>query len=176
MKNLILFFATLIAALDLSGQPATGITGTSDTSALQTTGIVPSDPTGYSSVPMNSVNPGTTDMTATEDLKPEQNQDMDESTADSRPQSGTILAGESEMGGGEFRIYTNQNTLCIKSSTRTGNDGTVTIFDLVGKEVYSSELTNTTMNKFRLDINNGYYIVKVVTGLEVHTQKILLSN
>jgi hypothetical protein len=176
MKNLILFFVALTVALQLSGQPVAGIAGTPDTTAMQTTGIVPSDPTGYSLIPLNAANSGTEEVNAPEVLKNDKSQDMGENTAGSRNHFNTIMTNENEMGGEGFRIYTNLNTLFIRCSARTGNNGTVTVFDLVGKEVYTSELTDTPLNKFRLDLNKGYYIVKVVTGMEVQTQKILLSN
>jgi hypothetical protein len=86
-------------------------------------------------------------------------------------------AGESEsqpVSG--LQIYTYQNMLCIKTAGTTGRNGTVAVYDLVGTEVFSAALSDNPLNRFRLMLNEGYYIVKVVTGANVHAQKVLFGK
>ena len=75
-----------------------------------------------------------------------------------------------------MQIYSSQHILYIKTPPGMNHNGTVAMYDLVGQEVFSAALNDNLLNKFQPTLNDGYYIVKVVTGSEVHTQKVFFSN
>jgi hypothetical protein len=75
-----------------------------------------------------------------------------------------------------IQIYTYQQNLYIRASGDIGQTGIVTIYDLVGKEVYSAKLDCNQLNKFQPGINDGYYVVKAVSGTNVYTQRVVFRQ
>ena len=95
--------------------------------------------------------------------------------------SGTEVAGIKNLGGpdvNKLSVYPNPASNQINISGVSGN-GVLSIFDLSGKEIVSSEmnLNNNNSQHISLDgISNGIYMVRFQTAEEVYTAKIVVQK
>jgi hypothetical protein len=87
--------------------------------------------------------------------------------------SGTIGVNNKEMN--PVIIYSHGNTVCIKSGGALKNS-TVTVCDLLGREVLTKPLGDQAVTNFRVDAPGGYYIVRVQGESVVKTEKILIRE
>ena len=53
--------------------------------------------------------------------------------------------------------------------------GDIYIYDLIGRLVFKDRLKDIDLNKFEPGINEGYYMVRVVTSDNSYTQKVYLK-
>jgi len=98
----------------------------------------------------------------------------------------TATLGITEVGKkASFGIYPNPTsadkkvTVLFDVKERAGNKGSVEVYDLTGKQVYSSELTNQT-GFYKQDINlshltSGNYLVKITYGGTTETKKLIVK-
>ena len=73
------------------------------------------------------------------------------------------------------QIYSHQNTIYIRSDGTTLSNRTVTITDMLGREMFSKSLSNVDLVKINPRLTSGYYIVKVVTPSGLTTKKVFLN-
>jgi len=84
-----------------------------------------------------------------------------------------------------FGIYPNpatadkRVTVLFDIKEKTGNKGSVEVYDLTGKKVYASELTNQS-GFYRQDLNlshlpSGNYLVKITYGGQTETKKLIVK-
>ncbi len=89
-----------------------------------------------------------------------------------------ILITETELSQKEKQIG-NQNIYSFNKTvyiTGTGvKDITVTIFDMLGKKVFSEGFSNRNAIQIPLDVNGGFYLVKVRCGSDVITGKVFIK-
>jgi hypothetical protein len=71
-------------------------------------------------------------------------------------------------------IYSYENSLYIRNMNNQLLQH-VSVYDLIGNGVFSSALNSDPIQKFLLNVNPGYYLVKVVSNLEVITRKVYLN-
>ena len=83
--------------------------------------------------------------------------------------------GISESTAGSFQIYSNENIVYIKNNSTSTTKGQVYIYDISGREIYRSLLQNTNINKYSIDVVQGYYFVKLITPTESFNQKVYLK-
>ncbi len=75
---------------------------------------------------------------------------------------------------GNISVYSYDNKLYVK--TPKNAQGNVEVYDVLGKQLYVSQLKNTTLNTFVLNnLSTGYYIVKVNNVDKVISEKILIK-
>lgn len=74
----------------------------------------------------------------------------------------------------DYSIYSNENTIYIKNNTDLQTKGDAFIFNIMGQEVYTSELQNLKLNKIDLFQETGYYIIKVVSSNGVYSEKVFI--
>ena len=74
------------------------------------------------------------------------------------------------------KIYSSGNTIYVKSVSGNLKDGTITVYDLLGKEIFNGVLSNQVFNKITPNAGNGYYQVRVVTSFGVYNAKVYLGN
>jgi hypothetical protein len=54
-------------------------------------------------------------------------------------------------------------------------NGSVAIYDIMGRELYQKKLSNTQTEKFSINANNTYVIVKIITEGSIKTQKVFIK-
>jgi hypothetical protein len=75
-----------------------------------------------------------------------------------------------------FQIYTFRNFLYIRTKLKNIPEGNITMYDLVGNEVFTTKLTNEPLSKYQPGLKEGCYLVKVITGATVQTQKVFFEK
>ena len=76
----------------------------------------------------------------------------------------------------KFQVYAWEDAVYVKMLTTGEVHGTVALYDLAGKMVFSSGLANLRLNKFRPALVRGLYLVKVQTSRSVVTDKIFINQ
>ena len=74
------------------------------------------------------------------------------------------------------QIYSFGSSVYIKSTDGTVLSGDVFISDMIGRELYQGHLVGNTLNRITPVIDEGYYVVKVVSDQGVYTGKVYLAN
>lgn len=74
------------------------------------------------------------------------------------------------------QIYSFGLSVYIRSTDGTVFSGDVFISDMIGRELYQGHLVSNTLNRITPIIDEGYYVVKVVTNDGVYSGKIYLEN
>jgi len=72
------------------------------------------------------------------------------------------------------QVYTFESSLYIKNLSNQSLKN-VFVYDLLGKAVFSSALNQNPLQKFVTTLNQGYYVVKVVSETGVTTQKVYIN-
>jgi hypothetical protein len=52
---------------------------------------------------------------------------------------------------------------------------TMQVFNISGQKVFESGLQDIPLNRFSLDLESGYYVVKVITNIDVTSQKVFIK-
>ncbi len=74
-----------------------------------------------------------------------------------------------------IRIYTANNNLYVSNSGGP-LQGDVYVYNLMGQLMMQQQLTDGSLTRISLNAPTGYYLVKVVTGEQVFTSKVFISN
>ncbi len=76
-----------------------------------------------------------------------------------------------------IKIYSNQNYIFIQNSLTNNEKGTITIFDMVGKEINSRELTPNSLISIEMNDEAGsIYLVRIVQGNKTFTKKLCITK
>lgn len=86
----------------------------------------------------------------------------------------TIVGIDDQIENSEVYIYSSGNSVFVRNSSDV-NDGTISVYDITGTEILSTQLENIPLNEIDLSVKSGYYIVKVITNNEVHSQKVFIK-
>lgn len=86
------------------------------------------------------------------------------------PETTGINSGDQQS---QISIYSFDKTVCINYQNST--PATYHIYDLLGKEILQGQIAPDQLNKFRINKDKGYYIVKVITNGELKTQKVFIN-
>jgi hypothetical protein len=91
-----------------------------------------------------------------------------------------LLTGKAsldESANSSFRVYPNpaNEEITIKSSS-VSNDATVSVFDLNGKELKSLKLSGMETNVDTTGLISGVYFVRVSTGNDSKTEKLIIKK
>jgi len=73
----------------------------------------------------------------------------------------------------DVNIYANSNSIYVANVT--GDNATVSVFNLLGQEVYSHQLNNASLNKLNVNLPAGQYIVRVINNNKITTGKVVLN-
>ena len=84
--------------------------------------------------------------------------------------------GVNDPQGSKIQIYAYDDIVYVKHLSSGDIHGTVLIYDITGQKVFSGKLENLLLNKFRLTITTGFYVVKVQTGQAFVTGKVFLNQ
>jgi hypothetical protein len=75
----------------------------------------------------------------------------------------------------EIEIYSHQEFIYIKNNSNKAVKGEISIYNILGQNIYSATLPNISLNRISLNCKTGNYIVKLQTGNNVYTQKIFMK-
>ena len=73
-------------------------------------------------------------------------------------------------------IYSYENNIYVKDLTGKELKGQMIVYNLVGQSVATKALTGGTLNKFSMNVEEGYYIVEVITGEKTYHGKVYLRR
>jgi hypothetical protein len=72
-------------------------------------------------------------------------------------------------------VYSYEDLIYINSGGEKDISGTITLFDLYGRTVFSSSLANVPLQKFHPGVTQGCYVVMVRTRESVVNRKVYLN-
>lgn len=72
-------------------------------------------------------------------------------------------------------IYSYEDLVYIKNLGNQNATGDVYLIDLLGRPVFGNKLQDEQVNKFRVGVQTGYYLVKVITEKNTYIRKIFLK-
>ncbi len=73
----------------------------------------------------------------------------------------------------DVEIYSYDNSVYVKNIG--AENATVSVINIAGQVVYSGNLENIPLNRIDLDLQTGYYVVKVLTNDQLATEKVFLK-
>ena len=73
-----------------------------------------------------------------------------------------------------FSVYATDKSLVVTSNTGK-NQGSVTVYDMVGRYVATASLDGNGSCRVNLTSPAGYYLVKVVAGELTYTTKVFIN-
>ncbi|MCX6246896.1 MAG: T9SS type A sorting domain-containing protein [Bacteroidetes bacterium] len=76
---------------------------------------------------------------------------------------------------GFVQIYSYDDAVYVMNKPAGNGNGKVSIYDLVGRLVFKDKLKHAGLNKYVPGIQEGYYVVKVITPEQTSTQKVFLK-
>lgn len=85
-----------------------------------------------------------------------------------------VLNGIGTLTNNNFGIYSYGNSIYIQNTTKNVN-GSVTVYDMIGKQVYQGSLSNDLITKINTTFNQGFYIVSVKNADGISTQKVYIN-
>lgn len=83
------------------------------------------------------------------------------------------LTGVDNPMANDVEIYSYNNSIYVKNAESA--NATISVTNIAGQVVFNSELENTPINKIDVNLNTGYYIVKVLTNEMMTTQKVFIK-
>jgi hypothetical protein len=102
------------------------------------------------------------------------------STVDDDPARFEILFKSSPLGIGSYditgniRIYSDRNVVYLVSNDDLS--GILKIYDMSGKTVYSDDLMGLSAYEVKLNVEKGFYIVKLFTDDKILSEKVVIFN
>jgi len=79
------------------------------------------------------------------------------------------------VSGNAIRIYSNGQTIYVKTDTSVSGDATMLVYDAIGRLLYKRSFNAVSLNKFNMNLSHGYYIIKVLANSGVYTQKVFID-
>jgi len=86
----------------------------------------------------------------------------------------TVVGIDDQVENSDVHIYSSGNSVFVRNSSDV-NNGTISVYDITGTEILSTYLENIPLNEIDLNVKSGYYVVKVTTNNEVHSQKVFIK-
>jgi hypothetical protein len=75
-----------------------------------------------------------------------------------------------------LQIYSFENFIFIRKTGTDPLSGKMSVYDPLGRELFSSNLTDVPVSKYDMNLETGYYVVKVVTNESGYSQKVFISR
>jgi len=73
-----------------------------------------------------------------------------------------------------FQVYASGSSLVVKKLTAQNANGTIELYDMIGRRVFSSVLEDLIVNRYDLSVTEGYYVARLYNDNRVMTQKIFI--
>jgi hypothetical protein len=75
-----------------------------------------------------------------------------------------------------LRIYSSGSLIYLRKTGTDALNGTITVYDPLGRELFSGIVEDSPLLKFDLNLNTGYYLVRVITADNLYSQKVLITR
>ena len=75
-----------------------------------------------------------------------------------------------------LQIYSFGDCIYVKSQDEVLKEGKIFVYDLLGKELFYSKLLNQSLNKIIPNLEEGYYLVKVISNNRMYNGKVFLKR
>jgi hypothetical protein len=72
---------------------------------------------------------------------------------------------------GNTGIYVYNNTICISNP----GESTIEVYNMIGQKMIAEKTHNEPLYQIKLQAVTGYYLVEVITGQKVYTEKIFIK-
>ncbi|MCX6251063.1 MAG: hypothetical protein NTX61_09940 [Bacteroidetes bacterium] len=82
--------------------------------------------------------------------------------------------GVNEHAKNVLQIYSYEKNIYVRSAEKVVS-GKIFVYDVSGRQIFQGNLENLPINKFRMDVNEGYYLVTVVSPESIENQKVFLN-
>ena len=73
-------------------------------------------------------------------------------------------------------IYSYKNNIYVKDLTGKELKGKMMVYNLVGQRVAKKSLTGGTLNKFPMNVEEGYYVAEIFTDNKTYQGKVYLMR
>lgn len=73
-------------------------------------------------------------------------------------------------------VYSSGNTLYISTKSGITLAGDVYVYNMMGHNVIQQELNDTPLTKINIGTFTGYYLIKVITGNHVYSEKVFINH
>ena len=87
----------------------------------------------------------------------------------------TDVLGLNKLSDNSIKVFSSGNSIYIQNNNSSNVKGSVTVYDMVGKELMNVNLTNELVTKLTTSFDRGYYIVSIRTEKGLLTQKVYLN-
>ena len=74
-----------------------------------------------------------------------------------------------------MQIYSFEEYVYVRNLVKGTTKGTIEIYDLLGRKVFQGNLKDMELNKYLPGVNEGYFMVRVVTEVNSYTKKVYLK-
>lgn len=75
-----------------------------------------------------------------------------------------------------IQVYSNENDIYVKDLLGNELKGKLNVYDLVGRLITTRKLYGGTLNKFSINVEQGYYVVEILSNDMNLREKIYLEN
>jgi hypothetical protein len=75
-----------------------------------------------------------------------------------------------------LQIYSNENDIYVKDLAGKELKGKMIVYNLISQRISKKALKGGTLNKFPMDVEQGYYIVEVVDDMGTVHGKVFLTK
>jgi hypothetical protein len=90
--------------------------------------------------------------------------------------SGVYYVGSNPMQENSLnKIFGSGNSIYIIARENVATSSDVFVYDLLGRQVYRNKLSAGGVAKFSIEVPQGYYFVKVISGSEISSAKVYLQ-
>jgi hypothetical protein len=89
--------------------------------------------------------------------------------------TGPFTIGDDNSHLPDMQIYSFENYVYVKNLEKVPTKGNIEIYDLLGRKVFQARLKDMEINKFMPGVNEGYYLVNVITDNNFYTRKVYLK-
>jgi hypothetical protein len=86
-----------------------------------------------------------------------------------------VLYGIDNLKNNNFTVYSFNNSIFIQNNDPKGANGTVLVYDMIGKQMMVENLNNNGITRISTNLNTGFYIVSIKTNQGAFNQKVYIN-
>ena len=75
-----------------------------------------------------------------------------------------------------LQIYSNENCIYVKDLTGRELAGKMKVFNMIGQHITTKKLTGGILNKFMMNVEQGYYMVEVNDKDKTYQAEVFLTR
>ncbi len=74
-----------------------------------------------------------------------------------------------------FTVYPSGSQIVVITNIQGVEQANVIIYDMVGRSVFQSELSQNSINRLTTNLQSGYYVIRIQTGMKCYVKKVFIS-